>query len=63
MKESLELINRMQLDGVIDRYAVGEAVGATLYLEPAATLDIDIFVRLSGKTVACCSAFHQVTIT
>ena len=50
MKESLELINRMQADGVIDCYAVGGAVGATLYLEPAATLDIDIFVRLSGST-------------
>jgi len=48
MKEALELINRMQADGVIERYAIGGAVGATLYLEPAATLDIDIFVRLPG---------------
>ena len=48
MKEALELINRMQADGVIGRYAIGGAVGATLYLEPAATLDIDIFVRLPG---------------
>lgn len=46
MKESLELINRMLADGVIDRYAIGGAVGATFYLEPAATLDIDIFVVL-----------------
>jgi hypothetical protein len=44
MKDTLELINQMQADGVIDRYAIGEAVGATFYLEPAATLDIDIFV-------------------
>jgi hypothetical protein len=50
MKEALELINGMQADGVIDRYAIGGAVGATLYLEPAATLDIDIFVSLSGNT-------------
>lgn len=48
MKEAFELINQMQRDGVIARYAVGGAVGATLYLEPAATLDIDIFVKLSG---------------
>ena len=50
MKETLELINRMQADGVIDRYAIGGAVGATLYLEPAATLDVDIFVRLRRNT-------------
>lgn len=49
MKEAFEVINRMRAEGVIDRYAVGGAVGATLYLEPAATLDIDIFVKLSGK--------------
>lgn len=44
MKTTLEVINRMQADGVIGRYAIGGAVGATFYLEPSATLDIDIFV-------------------
>jgi hypothetical protein len=33
----------MQSDGVIERYAIGGAVGATFYLEPIATLDVDIF--------------------
>ena len=46
MKATLETINQMQVDGVIDRYAIGGAVGATFYLEPAATLDIDIFISL-----------------
>jgi hypothetical protein len=46
MKATLEAINQMQADGVIGRYAIGGAVGATLYLEPAATLDVDIFVTL-----------------
>src|SRR5260221_14254597 len=36
----------MQADGVIGKYAIGGAVGATFYLEPAATLDVDIFVAL-----------------
>ena len=36
----------MQADGVIGKYAIGGAVGATFYLEPAATLDVDIFVTL-----------------
>lgn len=34
----------MQADGVIERYAIGGAVGATFYLEPVATLDVDIFI-------------------
>lgn len=46
MKITLEIINRMQADGVIGEYAIGGAVGATFYLEPSATLDIDIFVSI-----------------
>jgi len=46
VKTTLEVINKMQADGVIGQYAIGGAVGATLYLEPAATLDVDIFVTL-----------------
>jgi len=44
MKATLEVINRMRTDGVIGKYAIGGAVGATFYLEPSATLDIDVFV-------------------
>ena len=51
MKATLEVINRMQADGVIGKYAIGGAVGATFYLEPAATLDIDVFVSFQ-KTPA-----------
>ncbi len=46
VKATLELINQMQADGVIADYAIGGAVAATIYVEPAATLDIDIFVTL-----------------
>jgi hypothetical protein len=44
IKEVITAINQMQADGVIERYAIGGAVGATFYLEPVATLDLDIFV-------------------
>jgi len=44
LKQVLATINQMQVDGAIDRYAIGGAVGATFYLEPIATLDVDIFV-------------------
>lgn len=46
MKATLEMINQMQADGVIGKYAIGGAVGATFYLEPSATADVDIFVTL-----------------
>jgi len=46
MKRTLEMINQMEADGVIGRYAIGGAVGATFYLEPSATLDVDVFVSL-----------------
>ena len=44
IKETIAAINRMQADGIIDRYAIGGAVGATFYLEPMATLDVDVFI-------------------
>lgn len=47
MKETLELLNQMQRDGVIESYAIGGAVAATFYLEPSATFDLDIFVAMS----------------
>jgi hypothetical protein len=46
MKRTVEMINQMQADGVIGKYAIGGAVGATFYLEPSATLDVDVFVTL-----------------
>ena len=46
MKATLEVINQMQADGVVGKYAIGGAVGATFYLEPAATVDVDIFAIL-----------------
>ena len=46
VKATLEIINQMQADGVISHYAIGGAVGATFYLEPAATLDVDVFATL-----------------
>jgi hypothetical protein len=48
MKATLEVINQMQTEGIIGKYAIGGAVGATFYLEPLATLDLDIFVALKA---------------
>ena len=50
LKVTLELINQMQADGVIETYAIGGAVGAIFYLAPAATVDVYVFVILPGRT-------------
>ena len=44
IQQVIVTINQMRDDGIIERYAIGGAVGATFYLEPVATLDVDIFV-------------------
>lgn len=48
IKETIAVINKMQADGVIAKYAIGGAVGATFYLEPADTQDVDIFITLEA---------------
>ncbi len=48
MKETFVVLNQMQSDGIIGKYAIGGAVGATFYLEPVATLDLDVFVLLQS---------------
>ena len=62
MRETLELINQMQSDGVIGKYAIGGAVGATFYLPPSATIDLDIFVELpksSGSSLLTLTPIYE----
>lgn len=49
LREVIEVLNQMRSDAVIDRYAIGGAVGATFYLEPVATLDVDVFIELHAQ--------------
>ncbi len=46
MDATLQVINQLQAAGIIGKYAIGGAVGATFYLEPIATLDLDIFISV-----------------
>lgn len=55
IQEVIKTINQTQAEGVIASYAIGGAVGATFYLEPVATLDVDIFTAFEpepGKLLA-----------
>ncbi|HUJ09755.1 MAG TPA: hypothetical protein VL171_06990 [Verrucomicrobiae bacterium] len=49
IKEVIVNLNQMRADGVIDNYAIGGAVGATFYLEPTATLDVDVFIDFKSE--------------
>lgn len=42
IKEAISVINRMQADGVVERYAIGGAVGATFYLEPVSAVALHV---------------------
>jgi hypothetical protein len=44
MRKTLEVVNQMQKEQVIGKYAIGGAIAATFYLEPVSTFDIDIFI-------------------
>lgn len=44
MEEVLQVLNRMQTDGAIERYAIGGGIAAVYYLEPYDTDDIDVFI-------------------
>ena len=50
MKRALEVLNQLVADGVIRDYAIGGAMGATFYLEPISTMDLDVFVLFADET-------------
>ncbi len=46
MEATLKVLNELERDGVIRRYAIGGAVGAIFYMEPFLTYYLDVFVLL-----------------
>lgn len=52
IQDVIEMLGKMESDGVLERYAIGGAVGATFYLEPVSTLDIDVFIAFKPEPEA-----------
>jgi hypothetical protein len=50
MEKTLQVLNALERDGVISRYAIGGAMAATFYAEPVLTFDLDVFVLLPQAT-------------
>ena len=46
MERTLQVLNELEREGVIRRYAIGGAMGAIFYMEPLLTYDLDVFVLL-----------------
>jgi hypothetical protein len=44
MEKVIQVLNRMQADGIIERFAIGGGIAAIRYLEPYLTDDIDVFI-------------------
>lgn len=62
MEKIFAVINQMEADGVIGRYAIGGAVGAIFWLEPITTKDVDVFVALPaapGSTLLTLGPIYQ----
>jgi hypothetical protein len=49
IRDVIEILNAMAEERVIEAYAIGDAVAATFYLEPAATIEVDVFVAFEPK--------------
>jgi len=46
MERTLQVLNKLERDGVLRRYAISGSMGATFYIEPLLTFDLDIIVLL-----------------
>lgn len=49
MEKTLKVINDLEQEGVIERYAIGGATALLFYAEPSLTFDVDVFVFLRGQ--------------
>jgi hypothetical protein len=50
VEKTLQVLNRMEVDGVLSRYAIGGAIAATFYVEPVSTFDLDVFFTIASGT-------------
>lgn len=50
MKKALKVLNQLEKEGLIKRYAIGGAIAGLFYGEPVLTYDVDVFTFLpTGK--------------
>jgi hypothetical protein len=57
IKKTIEVLNAIQADGVIGRYAIAGAVAAYNYIEPAITHDLDILHAFEDTSASALEIF------
>lgn len=64
MEKTLRVVNKMQTNGIIGRYAIGGAVAAVFYIEPFTTYDLDIFfaVDVSGGLITLTPVYEYLAL-
>jgi hypothetical protein len=50
MEQALNVLNALEREGILGRYAIAGAMGATFYTEPVLTFDLDVIVVLPQTT-------------
>lgn len=62
MEKTIQVLNELQREGVISRYAIGGAMAAMFYVEPVSTYDLDVFVILpqSGKLISLSAIYEEL---
>lgn len=59
MEATLAILNDLVARGVVEKYAIGGAVGAIFWVEPFDTVDLDVFVLLPAD-VTLLDPLHEV---
>jgi len=49
LEPAIRIINRLQRERIIERYAIGGAFGVVFYSEPILTYDLDVFLLLDSS--------------
>jgi hypothetical protein len=59
MERTLRVLNDLERAGVVSRYAIGGAMGATFYVEPVLTFDLDVFIVLPGTSALRAQGYRE----
>jgi hypothetical protein len=59
MKKTLQVINSLESERTMGRYAIGGAVGMLFYTEPAVTYDLDIFCYLQQEVLITLAPLYR----
>ena len=63
LEPAIRIINRLQRERIIERYAIGGAFGVVFYSEPILTYDLDVFLLLDpspGRLISLAPIYERL---